>query len=338
MLQRDSICCLFATLSLLAASPASAGSPDKNAANDAPANADKSAVPRLAGDWWRIAAPPAAEHLPDLHKPGLEAVDFTIFQAADKTWQLISCVRGTTHPGGGRLLYRWEAKQLTDPDWQPKGVFWTADPKLGHREGTIQAPHCIRHDGKFYLFYNSGGAYCLISKDGKTFEHHKAADGQLKFFDMPRDVMVFDNRDRDGLWYAYFTDIVPGQYAERKNHTISYRTAKSLEGPWSEKKTDIGVASPTPADAYTFVFAESPFVLFRNGIYYRFEQMNVLASNNPSKWPDTILTTLTGKDPRAYLSPEIIQDGVQQYIAAYRYRPKGQGGIYLARIEWPEAR
>lgn len=291
---------------------------------------DTPAVPRIAGDWWKIAAPP---ELGKHHKPGLQAVDFTIFQAADGSWQLISCIRGTAHPGGGRLLYRWESSDLTKPNWTPKGIFWTADPAVGQREGMIQAPHCIRENGKYYLFYNSGGAYCLISDDGKTFRHHRTATGELKFFDMPRDVMLFDNRTRDGLWYAFFTDIVPGMYLQRKTHTISFRTAKVLEGPWSDRKTDIGVVSPTPADAYTFVFAESPFVLFRDGWYYRLEQLNVIVSRSISEWPNSILATLGKGDPRAYLAPEIIQDGARQYIAGYRYS-KGEGGICLTRLEW----
>ena len=263
-----------------------------------------------------------------------QAPDFTIFQAADGTWQLVSCVRGTTHPGGGRLLYRWEAKRLTDADWTPKGVFRTSDTALGHKEGVVQAPHCVKVGGKYYLFYNSAGAaYCLVSDDGEEFRDHKAADGALRFFPMARDVMLFDNRPRDGMWYAYYTDIRPGRYADRKNHTVSFRTAKDLAGPWSAEATDVGVVSPTPADAYTFVYAESPFVVFRGGWYYRFEQMNVLASRRPAEWPAKIVTTLTAGDPRAYLSPEIIADGADEYIAGYRYK-RGEGGIYLCRLKW----
>jgi beta-xylosidase len=297
---------------------------------DAGGSSEAPEVPEIAGSWQRLAAPPQLEQY---HKPGVQAVDFTLYPAADGTWQLISCVRGTAYPGAGRLLYRWEGKRLTDSDWAPKGIFRTADVRLGHAEGKIQAPHCVKHDGKYYLFYSSSGAHCLVGEDGKAFTDHKAHDGQMKFFDMPRDLMIFNNLDRDGLWYAYFTDIAPGKYAERKNHTVGARTARRLEGPWSAQKIDVGVVSPTPADAYTFVFAESPFVLFRNGWYYRFEQMNVLASRNPRAWQGPILATLTGNNPRALLAPEIVTHDGRDYIAGSCYS-KDKAGIYLAAINW----
>ena len=285
-------------------------------------------IPRLAGDWWRLAAPPVLERF---HKPGVQTVDFTIFQAGDGTWQLVSCVRGTDHPGGGRLLYRWEAAKLTDKDWTPRGIFWTADVSLGQKQGTIQAPHCIKLNGKWYFLYNSNGAYCLISDDGKAFRHHRTSAGELKFFDMPRDLMLLDNTQRDGLWYAYFTDILPGRYPQRRDHTIGARTAKALEGPWSEKKLEITVISPTP-ELYTFVYTESPFVLFRNGFYYRLEQMNVLASTSPTRWDGGILTTLTPKNPQALLAPEIVEHEGRHYIAAYRNH--GRDGIFMAEMTW----
>eukprot|EP01079_Euglenida_sp_SAG-EU17-18_P009454 gene9454-1700_t len=48
--------------------------------------------PVLAGDWWDIAGTP---DLGDLGAPGMEPVDFGIWQAADGTWQVESCIRGT---------------------------------------------------------------------------------------------------------------------------------------------------------------------------------------------------------------------------------------------------
>ncbi len=287
-------------------------------------------VPRLAGDWWRIATPPTLERH---HQPGIQTVDFTVFQAADGTWQLISCLRGTAAPGGGRLLYRWEAENLTDTDWEPRGIFLEADPDLGQREGRTQAPHCVMDGDTYYLFYNSNGAYCMISEDGKEFRHHRNIDGELRFFQMGRDVMLFDNRERDGLWYAYYTHIRPGRYPERNNHTVGARTAPALEGPWSRDVLDLGVVSPPPPN-YRFAFAESPFVFFHNGWHYRLEQLNVLASQSPREWDVTILTALE-RNPMAYMAPEIVEHEGEMYIAGYR--DHGRDGIFMNRLTWEPA-
>lgn len=67
------------------------------------------AVPRIVGDWWHVVTLPKLEKY---DKPGIQAVDFTIYQAADRTWQLVSCLRHTGFPGKTRLLYRWETKNL----------------------------------------------------------------------------------------------------------------------------------------------------------------------------------------------------------------------------------
>lgn len=281
-----------------------------------------------AGSWRRIAAPPKLERFGSGEE---QTVDFTIFPAKDGTWQLISCVRKTSHPGGGRLLYRWEGKSLEDADWAPQGIFRTSDPALGHLDGVLQAPHAVEEDGVVWLFYSSGGARALTSRDGKTFEPARSASGDLKFFDMPRDVMLLDRRSKGGGWIAFFTDIVPGQYPERKNHTVSYRTAPKLAGPWSGEKTDIGVATPPPP-GYVFMYAESPFLLERKGWYYRFEQLNVYASRELRAWTGPPVASLAGKNASEFLSPELIEHGGKTYLAAYK--DHGKAGIFLTTLSW----
>jgi hypothetical protein len=53
-------------------------------------------MPRIAGDWWTVAGNP---DLGDLTSPKQQPVDFSIWQAADGTWQLWSCIRNTRIPG-----------------------------------------------------------------------------------------------------------------------------------------------------------------------------------------------------------------------------------------------
>ena len=65
------------------------------------------------------------------------ACDFSNWQAADGAWQLVACIRSTSHPGSTRLFYHWEGKRLTDPMWEPKEIFATSDLKIGYVEGRM---------------------------------------------------------------------------------------------------------------------------------------------------------------------------------------------------------
>lgn len=313
---------------------------DGAASSPAPATPE---VPSIEGVPWRIVRRP---ELGPYVSRRAEPVDFAIWQASDGTWQLVACVRGTTYPGATRLFYRWQASTLEETDWQEQGVFLTSDADPGYREGLMQAPHVVRDGARFLMYFNSDGAHVLESRDGKVFTPVRALDGGLRHFEMGRDVMVFDNRVRDGKVYAYYTAITPPLYPTRQSHTIGVRTAPGLLGPWSEQ-IDLGVNTadnPDPAEApYNFINAESPFVLYRNGWYYRWEQLKVFASRDPLRWSGPEITTLAirgaGTDPaspahpRALYAPELVEHQGRHYVAGYKYREAWQG-IYMARVAW----
>lgn len=266
--------------------------------------------------------------------PGAQPVDFTIWQAADGTWQLVACVRGTRYPGRGRLFFRWEALALTDVDWTPMGTFMTSDDHEAHRQGQLQAPHVVRDRGRYFMIYSSdGAAFLLSSDDGKAFARETAHDGNPRLFEMNRDVMLFDNRARDGLWYAYYTWIAPSRHPERSDHTVGVRTARTLRGPWSEV-VNVGVRTPSAAEQpYDFLHAESPFVLFRDGYYYRWERMNVFASTDPIRWSSPALTTMMDLSVPALFAPEVIEHDGNSYLAGYRYDEEVRG-IFIAPFTW----
>jgi hypothetical protein len=263
--------------------------------------------------------------------------DFTIFHADDGTWQLIACIRNTTYPGSTRFLYRWEGTRLDRGEFIPKGIFWTSGTRdtpdaLGRTlgvntpytaEGRLQAPHCVKHGGKYYLFHNNAGAFCLISDDGKNWTQHQTAAGSDKFFDMGRDVMVFDNRDDDGKWVAYYTD------PSTSPQSVAAKTATDLDGPWSSStiRSVYDGHSGLPSDGYANEYAESPFVYKRGEHdYYLWIQRYVLHSNDPYAF-STVVTCMDGGDEWA---PEIFQDASGQfYIAFYKI-----WGIYVAKFEW----
>lgn len=267
--------------------------------------------------------------------PKAEPVDFTIFQAKDGRWQLIACVRHTSHPGKGRLLYRWSSDQLSAPGWRAEGIFLESSPERGNSEGLLQAPHAIWEGGRCHLFYNSTGAQLLTSADGLAFAPYRTPAGSHTLFAMGRDVMIFDDRARSGRWIAYYTASSPGLNPRTRDHTVAARTAPDLLGPWSREEIDLGTLSEPPA-GYLFVYAESPFVLYRDGWYYRWEQMYVYASRDPLRWAGPAVACLIPQDPLRYLAPEIVSVGGRDYIAAYGWRGDNPRGIFLAPLEWVE--
>src|SRR3954470_5038756 len=102
---------------------------------------DQLLVPQIDGEFWQIAGNP---DLGKLTSAKQQPVDFGIWQAADGTWQLWSCVRQTKEKGNTRLFYRWEGKDLAKSNWEPKGIAMRADAKFGERVGGLQAPFVFR--------------------------------------------------------------------------------------------------------------------------------------------------------------------------------------------------
>jgi len=267
-------------------------------------------IPEMDGAMWQIADghPDVSPYNAQRHN----ACDFSIWRAADGTWQMVACIRGTSHPGATRLFHRWEGKKLTDKLWEPKGVFATSDKKLDQYPGVMQAPHCFKLGGKYYFFYNAAyhadrrqgnAAYCKVSEDGKNFRDIKGANGKYRFFDMGRDLMMFHDK---GTWYSYYC----GAH-------MDVRTAKDLLGPWNEDAADIGVRSNP----------ESPFVVRYGDDYYLWSQKLVYHSKDPKNFSGFVITDMRDTGGRGY-APEILLHEGQYYFSSYG------GGIWLGRMNW----
>jgi hypothetical protein len=293
--------------------------------------AEHALMPRLVGDWWTVAGDP---DLGRLTTPTQQPVDFGIWQAADGTWQLWSCIRGTKEPGKTRLFHRWEGAQLTDRDWIPKGIAFQADPVLGETGGGLQAPYVLRHDGKYWMFYGDWANICLAtSTDGKTFARYRNPEGrpQLDFAGRvdtgrnTRDPMV---RRIGNQWYCYYTAHPSNKgcdYARTSDdmlhwseeHVVAAR-GKSGDGPYSGECPF--VVEPQPGHLY----------LFRTQRYGKDAQTMVYHSQDPLDFgidndAEHYVTTL----PVA--APEVFQHGDQWYMAALLPSLKG---IQIARMEW----
>jgi len=287
------------------------------AAAEAAFAADLIDVPYVDGPWWQIA--PNAPDVGQWSTGQENACDFAIVHSTDGNWHCIACIRGTSHYGQ-RLFYRWEAERLTDSDWRPCGIFDVPRGKRGKplEFTSVQAPHPLLQDGKYYLFYNSAAARCMISDDGRQWRPHVNADGSQEFFPMGRDVCVFHDAD-NRRWIAYYCGTVESN-GERRGAMVA-RIAPSPGGPWSERETAVRIEGNP----------ESPFVIQRGDWYYLWQQMSVYRSDDPLNFDRAeLIAHMTGIWYDGKWAPEGIEDDSQYYIACY-----GRG-IHVARLNWQE--
>ena len=124
-------------------------------------------VPEIDGPWWQVAGNP---DLGAYTTKKQEPVDFAIWQSADGTWQIWSCIRNTSCGEHTRLFHGWEGQNLADTMWRPLGIVMEADTTLGETSGGLQAPYVFIKDGVYQMFYGDWNNICLAtSTDGKHF-------------------------------------------------------------------------------------------------------------------------------------------------------------------------
>ncbi len=300
------------------------------------ATAEKTLVPQIDGEWWTIAGNP---DLGKFTSPKQQPVDFGIWQAADGTWQLWSCIRHTKCGGNTRLFYGWEGRKLTDKNWKPRGIVMQADPKFGESPGGLQAPHVIKHEGTFYMFYGDWANICLAtSKDGKNFTRQVRKNGRTGMFnegkgEHARDPMILKVGKRFHCYYTAHSVRSP-----RKNHRgVNYcRISKDLRN-WSEFKI-VAEGSAYRKGPYC---AECPHVvyhpqskhyyLFNTQRYGRNHHTTVFRSADPLNFG--INTQKYEVTTLQVAAPEIVLHEGQYYIASLL--PSLQG-IHMAKLKWVE--
>ena len=289
-------------------------------------------VPEIQGPWWPIAGDPDLGEFTDVNQ---QPVDFAVWQAADGTWQLWSCIRHTKCGGMSRLFYRWEGRDITDSDWQPMGIAMQAEPAYGETPGGLQAPHVIGHDGNpetclsYLMLYGDWVHICAaVSADGKNFQRRVLPGGVTGMFSegenaSARDPMLLRI---GGLWHCYYTAHPNGQGA------VFCRTSTDTVH-WSESKIVAcgGSAGSGPCSA------ECPFVVEIVGDYYLFRtqrygedaQTSVYRSNDPMDFGVNDDRYLVCALPIA--APEVVEHDGQWYLACLMPSLKG---IHVARLVW----
>jgi hypothetical protein len=275
-------------------------------------------VPRPDSDWWTVAGDP------DLGKfttPKQQLVDFAIWPAEDRTWQIWSCIRDTNCGGGNRLFYRWEGARIA----------MQADASAGETPGGLEAPYVIKTGKEYHMFYGDGENICLAKgADGKTFARQLLANGKAGMFTEgpgsgTRGVMVLRIGDLYHAYYAASVDKLGKDYV---------RTSRDLKN-WSASRVVAGggTAGSGPSSAEgPFVYyhrASKYYYLFRTTRYSDAPQTYVYASKNPMDFGANNDDYMVGI--LAVAAPELIEHEGQLYMAALLPNLKG---IRIAKVKW----
>ena len=281
-------------------------------------------MPVIEGSWWQVAGnPDLGEYTSDKQQP----VDFGLWQAADGTWQIWSCIRFTKLEGHTRLFHRWEGKNLTDTNWTPKGIAMMADPKLGEPLGGLQAPHVIKYKGRYWMAYGDWDNMRLaVSRNGKDFKRYTKAG--VIFTEGPnvnnRDPILLYTKDK---WNCYYT-------AFPAEHGYVYcRTSKDLM-KWSDPVIVSygGTAGNNPYSCecpQVVEIAPGQYFLFRTQYYGPGAQTTIYHSENPYLFGidnDSCFVTRMN-----LCAPEIVRLKGDYYIAALN---PNLDGIRIARLKW----
>jgi hypothetical protein len=295
-------------------------------------------MPRIEGEWWQVAGNPDLGELtgppPENPNHPQEPVDFSIWQAADGTWQIWSCIRNTKCGGNTRLFYRWEGRHLADRNWTPMGIAMQADtPRYETRVGGLQAPHVVLIDDVYHMFYGDWDYIGIQrSTDGKTFERWLYDNGKPGMFTHGADCNTRDPcaiRIGDA-WHVYYTAYP--QVDGRRRGAVFCRTSRDLR-TWSEpvavlSRGEIG-GGPTDYECPHVVHVEGYYYLFCTQSYTRPPVTSVYRSKDPLNFGIDNDRKRVCLMPVA--APELFDYEGQHYIAALM--PEIQG-IRIARLAW----
>ncbi|MHC4147348.1 MAG: glycoside hydrolase family 130 protein [Planctomycetota bacterium] len=258
--------------------------------------------------------------------------DHCFIYGHDQTWHLF----GITRQEPARPLQEINfahatAKTLLQQPWVKQPFALTVAEESPWNEAHLWAPHVIRHEGTYYMYY------CAGDRDHTKYKIHLATSQDLKTWTRhPKNPMIVDGFDaRDpfilrvkGKWAMYYT---ANSSPDRGNHVVACVTSDDLL-TWGNRRfvfTDPKVGTyggPT----------ESPFVVRRGGQYYLFigprqgyDGTDVFVSNDPFHWK---IDSRVGHF-KAHAA-EVVRDARGKwYISRCGW---GRGGVYLAPLIWKD--
>ncbi|MDB6128766.1 MAG: hypothetical protein JWM35_2662, partial [Verrucomicrobia bacterium] len=231
-----------------------------------------------AGPFHRIYQPPARDGTPWYIN------DHCFIRADDGRWHMFGITQSEpAKPRAERFLAHATADNLLAEQWstEPDVLPASADA----HESVIWAPHIVRHDGLYYLFYCAGGPsdqfriHLATSRDLFTWVRHPANPMLVDGYDA-RDPMVIQIGDEWVLYYTATASPTGG------NHIVAAVTSRDLVH-WSARRVVF-----THSESGTFGGpTESPFVVPQGGRFYLvlceyhpYNSTAVYVSDDPFSW------------------------------------------------------
>lgn len=257
-----------------------------------------------------------------------------IYDAQGKKWHVI----GITHArkmdymkDPGLNLLHISADGLYQKPWEIHPHALTAEKR--HKESVLWAPHCVFHEGTYYLYACAGGqegahkheVYQInlyLSDDLKTWKRYEKNPLIEDGFDA-RDPMIIRDGDQ---WIMYYT---ANSTPAGGNHILIAYTSKDLL-QWTDRK----LVFTHPRKGTFGGPTESPFVVKRGDGYYFFlcdgGHTDVYRSKDPFsfKYEDMIAEI---QDCRA---SELIVDDKGNYHISSAGWFGGSYGLKIAPLEW----
>ena len=238
---------------------------------------------------------------------------------------------GITHeepanPLEEKIFAHATSKELTAGMWEKQPHVLPYSPADG--ESHVWAPHVIKHEGLYYMYYCAGGAdnahyriHLATSKDLYNWERSRANPLLIDGFDA-RDPMILKVGDE---WVMYYT---ANSTPTGGNHLVACVTSKDLL-KWDNKR----VVFTHPQEGTYGGPCESPFVVYEHGKYFLFigpqdsySDTHVYVSDDPFNF---CIDNRVGVIPSHAAEVVVDLDG-KYYVTRCGW---GEGGLYIAPLK-----
>lgn len=260
--------------------------------------------------------------------------DHTVVRGADGTWHLFGITHAEPADAEDEDSFAHATAPTLHGPWTKQPPALTTDPAYG--ETHLWAPHVIADGGTYYMFYAGGGddpaRHEINLVTSTDLYHWTRSPGGPLFRDgvAARDPMVLKVGDRWVMYYCATDDPSGG------HHIVAYRTSTDLVH-WSDRH----IAFTSPDTGTGGGNTESPFVVAHDGGYDLFigpcggyaggqntyTCTDVFRSSNPFHFDKADHVGRIGAH-----AAEVVRDTDGRWYVTHA--GWGQGGVYLAPLDW----